>query len=99
MKEKLKSYKVIIAIISIAIIFVSFVLSLFNVELPLEYIATICSIVLSVLIVFGLVDVDMKDINTSDIKNDILSAVDSLKENMDETADNDDDTKKDDKEV
>lgn len=84
---KLKSYKVIIAFSAIIVIFISFMLSLFNVDLPLEFIATICSIILSILVVSGLIDEVPQDLNASEIKNDILSIVDDLKDKIDLNAD------------
>lgn len=81
--ENFKSYKSVVAISAIGIILVSFILSLFNVELPLEYITTLCSIVLSALIVFGTIEDAPEDINSSDIKNDIQSIVDTFKEKID----------------
>jgi len=80
---KLKSYKVIIAFSAIIVILLSFVLSIFNVDLPLEFIATICSIILSILVVSGFIDETPEDISASEIKNDILSIVDDFKDKID----------------
>lgn len=80
MKQKLKSYKFITICVAMLILLVSFVLSAFKVDVPISYIATIISIVLSFLIMIGLVDKDLpKTITSETIKDDILSTIETLK--------------------
>lgn len=80
MKQKFKSYKFIIICVAMLILLVSFVLALFKVDVPISYIVTIISIVLSFFIMVGLIDKDLPESTSSEIiKEDILSTIDTLK--------------------